>query len=113
MPHARPLSPDLPWDYIARARELVANATSLVDIGTGGGERLSTICQGYHGRGIATEEWEVNAPVAANALRPLGFGVVHCADERLPFRDGAFDLILNRHSSLDPLDVPRLLAPGG
>lgn len=32
------LGPPLPWNYKARARELLAGARSVLDIGTGGGE---------------------------------------------------------------------------
>jgi SAM-dependent methyltransferase len=38
---------------------------------------------------------------------------VHCQDELLPFAPDSFDLILNRHSALDPADIARILTPGG
>ena len=47
--HPKPLGEPHPWDYMARARELVLGASSVLDIGTGGGERFSQICSAYEG----------------------------------------------------------------
>ncbi len=109
----KPLGDPAPWDYAFRARELLAGASSVLDLGTGGGERLAEILQGYRGRAAATEEWPVNAPIAAARLRPLGAVVLHCQSTILPFRHGAFDLVLDRHEILDPFETARVLAPGG
>ena len=109
----RRLGPPLPWDYEAIAREQAAGATSMVDLGTGGGERLAGIIDGVRGRVVATEEWEVNAPVARDRLRPLGGQVVRADSLRLPFAGAAFDLVLDRHEALDPAEVARVLRPGG
>ena len=112
-PQGKLIGEDLPWSYTTRARELLAGATSVLDIGTGGAERLVGYLEGYTGRVVATEEWARNVPIAADALRPLGGTVVHCLDRQQPFADESFDLILNRHSELDPGDIARMLRPGG
>lgn len=109
----RTLAPGRPWSYDDRARELLRSARSVVDLGTGGGERFSGFLSGFNGRACATEEWVVNAPVAARRLRPLGVDVVHCSSLTLPFSGGSFDLVLDRHEALDPAEVARVLAPGG
>jgi len=54
---------------------------------------------------VATEPWEVNAPVAAKRLGARGIPVVRANSLRLPFRDEQFDLVLNRHEELDPADT--------
>ncbi|MEX2247879.1 MAG: class I SAM-dependent methyltransferase [Dehalococcoidia bacterium] len=108
-----PLDPDPPWDYQAVAREHVAVARDVLDMGTGGGEVLSQIVAGRDARVVATEHWHVNAPIARDRLRPLGGHVVRANNLRLPFRDAAFDLVLNRHEELDPADVVRVLRGGG
>jgi SAM-dependent methyltransferase len=100
-----------PWDYEAIAREHAAVARSVVDLGTGGGERLASIVAGMGARAVATEEWHVNAPVAR--LQPLGIDVIRADALRLPFVDLAFDLVLDRHEALDPVEVARVLAPQG
>jgi hypothetical protein len=112
-PHARPLDSAIPWDYVARARELAQHATRVLDIGTGGAERFAGVIEGLEVYAVATEEWPTNVPVAAGTLAPIGGQVVHCQDELLPFRPESFDLILNRHSALDPVDITRILTPGG
>ncbi len=110
---SKPLDPREPWNYRRRASELLETAESVVDMGTGGGEVFDELCASFRGQAVATEPWPVNAPIAAARLRPRGIGVVHCDSLVLPFRDGAFELVLNRHEELDPAEVARVLAPGG
>jgi SAM-dependent methyltransferase len=111
-----PLGPPLPWDYATRARELLAGAQAVLDLGTGGGERFAEILGSSAAparRAVATEAWEVNAPVAAARLAPAGARVVQASSLRLPFADESFDLVLSRHEELAPAEVARLLRPGG
>ena len=110
---SRQLDAPPPWDYETRARELTVGASSVVDLGTGGGERYAVICNGFAGRAVATEEWSVNAVVAKDKLQPLGIGVVRCNSLRLPFDDECFDLVLDRHEELSPAEVSRVLIPDG
>lgn len=107
------VEPGPPWDYESMAREYARAAKSILDLGTGGGERLSTIVAGLPARVIATEEWESNVPVAARRLAPLGARIVHASSLRLPFASSAFDLVLDRHEELDPKEIVRVLGPGG
>jgi len=114
-----------PWDYDAIARDHASRASRVLDLGTGGGEVLSRIAEGVATRFVATEEWHVNAPVARDRLAPLGVPVVRAQSEQqrdelvrerkgpLPFRDGAFDLVLSRHEGVMPAEIDRLLRPGG
>jgi len=111
--HSRPLGPPHPWEYMARAAELMKTASSVLDTGTGGGERFGDLLAGFDGRAVATEEWHVNAPIAAEHLRPLGSALVRCQSLHLPFADGSFDLVINRHEELDPAEVARVLQPDG
>jgi SAM-dependent methyltransferase len=111
--HTRPLGPRQSWHYMARARQLMASASSVLDMGTGGGERFGRLLEGYTGRAAATEEWSVNVPIAARHLKPLGADTVYCRSTQLPFANESFDLVLNRHEDLWPLDVARVLKPGG
>ena len=105
----------LPWDYEALARKHARSAHRVLDLGTGGGEVLSRVAEGQKAAFVATEEWHVNAPVARDRLRPIGIPVVRAKSDAgaLPFRDGAFDLVLSRHEGVDPADVDRVLAHGG
>ena len=108
-----PLGPPVPWDYEARAGELASGATTVVDLGTAGGEVFERILGGFAGRAVATEGWGPNVPVAARRLRPLGVNTVHALNLTLPFAAESIDLVLDRHEELLPSDVARVLRPGG
>ncbi|MCC6387094.1 MAG: class I SAM-dependent methyltransferase [Dehalococcoidia bacterium] len=111
--HARVLGSGIPWDYAALARERAAKATSVLDTGTGGGERLAEIAAGLPGHFFASESWPPNARVAARNLGSRGIGVVMAAAAHLPFADGTFDLVLSRHEETAPAEIARILRPGG
>jgi SAM-dependent methyltransferase len=105
-----------PWSYEAVAREALAGATSALDMGTGGGEVLLTLRDALPDHTVATEGWPPNLPVAAEALAPHGIEVVPYdaeADARMPFDDGRFDVVLNRHEAYVAAEVLRVLEPGG
>jgi SAM-dependent methyltransferase len=117
-----------PWDYPALVREAANASGRVLDVDTGGGEALSRILP-LPGSIVATEGFEPNVAVAGRRLGPQGISVVHsksapdnvdqldltpsATHSRLPFRDGAFDLVIDRHSSYWPSEVHRVLAPGG
>jgi SAM-dependent methyltransferase len=112
-PQTKPIGSPEPWSYARRAKELVHGATSVVDLGTGGGERFAELLQGFGGRALATEEWLVNAPVARDLLSSQGAPVLQAASLHMPFADETFDLVLSRHEDFDPAEVARTLRPGG
>lgn len=50
------------------------------------------------------------------SLAPLGVRVVEASlseSDPLPFENGEFDLVLNRHSAFNPTEIGRILAVGG
>ncbi len=110
---ARHLGPPLPWDYEDHVRGFARGTTAVLDMGTGGGERLAEFRDALPPLVVATEGWPVNAPVAHERLTSLGVHVVHASEEVLPFAANTFDLVINRHSSLEPAEVDRVLRPGG
>ena len=106
----------LPWDYAQLAREAMSQATSVLDVGTGGGELLGSLRAVYPRRVIASEGYAPNAKLAQERLAPLGVQVIHAHDDMqdtLPLTDASVDLILNRHSSFNLSDYARILRPGG
>jgi len=106
----------LPWSYAARATELMPRATSVVDLDTGGGERLLDLYEHWPPRVVATEGYSPNFQLASERLVPLGVSVVALTlsdDGLLPFADHSFDLVLNRHAAFNPAEVARILAPRG
>lgn len=105
-----------PWSYLTRAAELMRGASSVVDLDTGGGERFLSLREHWPPRVVATEGYPPNLVLAAQRLTPHGAHVLsaHLTDfEPLPFADGEFDLVMNRHAAFNPAEVARILAPGG
>jgi SAM-dependent methyltransferase len=103
------------WDYPELAAAHLADARRAIDLGTGGGELLSSL-DTLPRQLVATEGYPPNVPVAHRRLAPLGIPVVQVSaddDGRLPFRAGSVDLIINRHESYSAAEVCRVLEPGG
>jgi SAM-dependent methyltransferase len=124
---ARSSATDLPWCYREEVARHCGTAGSMLDMGTGGGEWLSRLAL-RPARTVATESWPPNVGVAASRLAPLGVPVVHCdgapdnmseaaahpaGQGLLPFRDGAFQLVINQHEAFRADEVFRVLAAGG
>jgi len=101
------------WDYRQIAYERSRKVETLLDMGTGGGEMLSTLAP-LPPNTYATEGYPPNVPVAHQRLDPLGVQVVPVSDDEslLPFADQTFDLVLNRHESFDADELQRILKPG-
>jgi len=108
----RLLGTPVPWDYESLARAALSRSSSALDMGTGGGELLSTLAP-HPPVTVATEGWSPNVPMAATKLRPYGISLVAASSFGLPFQDDVFDVILNRHEEPEPSEVARILVPGG
>jgi hypothetical protein len=105
-----------PWSYVRRAAVLMDQAGAVLDMGTGGGERLQALQAHWPARVVATEDYAPNVRLATERLAPLGVQVVETPvgeRDRLPFAGGEFDLVLNRHSGFSPAEVARVLAADG
>lgn len=106
------LGPDPSWDYEERALQLARQSGRMLDLGTGGGEVLGRIIKGVDCDVYATEEWHVNAPVAARNLARSA-RVARALSTRLPFGDASFDLVLARHEEIEPAEVHRVCRQPG
>lgn len=101
------------WDYHQRVLAQIKSVASLLDMGTGGGEFLSTLAP-LPPTTCATEAYQPNVPIARSRLEPLGVRVFEIrSDESLPFENERFDLVINRHESFSSSEVFRILKPGG
>lgn len=101
-----------PWSY----DDVVAAAgprRRVLDIGTGGGEVLRRLQQ--RGNWTATVAIDHSTRMAETATENLGDrSVVAVGDSAaLPARSRAFDLVLDRHASVNPAEVARVLAEAG
>lgn len=103
----------LPWDYEAVVRQELPRADALLDMDTGGGEKL-VAWKPLPPYTVATEGYQPNLPIARARLEPLGVHVYEVdATEPLPFPADAFNLITNRHGTYTPAEIVRVLRPGG
>ncbi|WP_433939256.1 class I SAM-dependent methyltransferase [Paenibacillus lautus] len=103
----------LPWSLGSVVLPLMRNAATMLDMGTGGGEFLSSL-QPLPKSVYATEGYKPNVQIAKQRLEPLGVNVVYFEeDSSLPFKDRYFDLIINQHESYSAAEVRRILNERG
>ena len=104
---------DLPWDYRETILRHLRPEMKILDIDTGGGEFLLSL--GHpHGNTAATENYPPNVQLCREVLLPLGIDF-RPADGggKLPFGDGSFDMVINRHGDFHAEEIYRVLKPGG
>jgi SAM-dependent methyltransferase len=111
--------PNPPWDYKAVIKSYLKDTDILLDMGNGGGEVLLTLNHPYKNT-YATEAYAPNFELCKKVLSPLGITVVQTytdenlnTDDKLPFEDNYFNVIINRHESFDLKEVNRSLKRGG
>lgn len=103
---------DLPWDYSQVVRRYLRPEHHILDMDTGGGEFLLSLGHPYL-LTSATEGYPPNAALCRETLLPLGIDFQEAdGDGPLPFPNGSFDLVLNRHGDYLPEEVFRVLKPG-
>lgn len=111
------------WDFESDSLDALRRTRiGALDVGTGGGERLSTLLSalrehsGKLPRVVATEGWAPNLPIARKRLAMLSIAVLEydCdngAALEIPDRD--LDLVMARHESYDATEVARVLVSEG
>lgn len=103
----------LPWNYASEVVPFLRSVSSALDMGTGGGELLTTL-QPFPSKMVASEMYDKNYPIAKAALEPLGVHIVTYEDKNtLPFADQEFELIINRHDYYPPDELHRILQDDG
>lgn len=117
-PHleGRVFEEDTPWSYMDRAQTLMRGAEAVLDLDTGGGERLLEMRPYWPAKVVATEGYAPNLKLARERLEPFGVKVIDYwmeQDSLLPFADDEFDLTIIRHSGFNTDELARVLKPGG
>jgi SAM-dependent methyltransferase len=109
------------WNYERDVAEEFPKIKSLLDLGTGGGEFLSSLGP-LPERTYATEGYPSNVAIARDRLKPLRVDVIRTYSEdntkrdqvgALPFRTESLDMIIDRHESFVASEVYRVLKRGG
>ena len=104
---------DLPWDYREEILGVLRPELRLLDMDTGGGEFLLSLDHPYVNT-AATEGYIPNVDLCRRELAPLGVDFREWNGRGpLPFADGSFDIVINRHGDLDAAQIIRVLKPGG
>ena len=104
---------DLSWDYRAVIEEYLTPDMKIMDIDTGGGEFLLSLNH-PHKNTAAMENYLPNVELCKEVLLPLGVDF-RSGDRKgkLPFDDGSFDMVINRHGDFNAEEIYRVLKPGG
>lgn len=104
---------DLPWDYEKIVRHYLKKGWNMLDYDTGGGEFLLSLNHPYS-RTAATEGYSPNVELCSKKLLPLGINFKECHNpSKIPFEDGFFDLVINRHGDFDAKELFRILRQNG
>ncbi len=103
-----------PWDYTSKAKELIKESKLILDIATGGGEKLASLGPFEGKQIVAMEGYKPNVVAAEKNLAPLGIKVIYAGEtDDFPFKDESFDLVLNRHGGLNISEIVRVLKQKG
>jgi SAM-dependent methyltransferase len=101
----------VPWEYQDVVRRYLRPSDVVLDIGTGGGEKLRDLAPSFaHGLGIDADPEMVRLARENPASGNLSFGV---GSERLESVTETFDVIIDRHAPFDLSAIAAHLRPDG
>lgn len=103
------------WNYELVVKRLIKKSNAVLDMATGGGEVFSEILSVYRPqKTIVIEGYKPNVSVARKNLKKHNVKVIYANEtKKLSFKNGEFDLVLNRHGGLNIKEIGRILSPGG
>ena len=101
----------VPWEYREVVLRYLRPSDAVLDIGTGGGERLRDLAGAFgSGLGIDIDPEMVRSATGNSAVPGLSFRV---GSDRLESVTETFDVIIDRHAPFEPGAVAAHLRPGG
>lgn len=104
----------VPWDYAGVVRRYLRPTDRVLDIGTGGGERFLALAHEF-GEGVGIDADPAQIQTARENRPPslaerVSFELMDA--QELQYADGSFDVVTNRHASVYPSEIARVLRPG-
>ena len=103
----------LPWDLSEIICRYNFPNCRILDIDTGGGEFLLSLGHSFS-LTSATEGYPPNVVLCKEKLGKLGIDFHEMTDyTKMPFADGQFDIVINRHGNYDANEIFRILKPNG
>lgn len=103
----------VPWEYLDVASRYITSKDAVLDIGTGGGEKLLALAGGAGSAVGVDPDPEMIRAAMANGSGHSHVRFERMAAEALGFEDAAFDVVLTRHALVYVPGVVRVLKPGG
>lgn len=104
------------WDYLKLVKKYLNKDKLLLDVGTGGGEKLIELASSAK-KAVGIDHSDSMISTANKNLRASGMKNVEFikadANEEFPFSDNLFDLVICRHAPFNPKEVFRVLKTGG
>ncbi len=103
------------WSYMEVVRQYLQPTDRVLDLGTGGGEIFLSLAR-YFSEGVGIDH---SAKMIETARRNLADSAVtnvllrQMDNSTLDFGDTEFNVVLNRHSKVNPSEVVRVLRSGG
>ncbi|MCP4540567.1 MAG: class I SAM-dependent methyltransferase [Chloroflexi bacterium] len=105
----------VPWNYMCVVPDYLKQSDCVLDMGTGGGEKLLSLApQVDSAVGVDCSAKMVETALknkAASQVKNVSFEVMRAKALRFP--DGEFDVVLNRHCTVNVCETFRVLRPGG
>lgn len=97
---------------VDRARGLLGDNATVVDLGSGSGETLEAIARTRRVVAVGIDLSTTAAELASRRC-PVITWVVANADRRIPLLEASVDLVISQHARRSPLECARLLRRGG
>jgi len=103
------------WDFYTEVLKKVKSTDSVLDIGTGGGERILKIAKHFksvygidHSQSMVST---VKENLSKTKLKNVQFSMMDSS--KLDFPNNSFDIVTDRHCDFNPSEVFRVLKKGG
>lgn len=103
----------VPWDYLDVASHYITFTDAVLDIGTGGGEKLLALAGGAGSAVGVDPDPDMVQAAQGNGVGYPNVRFLQMGAEALALEDASFDVALTRHAPTHVPEVVRVLKSGG